>query len=128
VDVRPAGLTVTADAGRLHQVVANLLDNAVRHSPPGGEVRVTARRRDGERPDVVLEVADDGPGIAPEHRERVFERFHRGGAGGDGGTGLGLAIARWAVGLHGGTIEVADSAAGCRIRVVLPPGAGDGAG
>jgi signal transduction histidine kinase len=123
VDVEPADLRVAADAVRLHQVVANLLDNAVRHSPAGGEVRVTVRRRGtADTASVVVEVADEGPGIAPEHRDRVFERFHRGGAapGADGGTGLGLAIARWAVGLHGGSIEVADAASGCRIRVVLP--------
>jgi signal transduction histidine kinase len=128
VEVAPAGLTVRADAERLHQVVANLLDNAVRHSPAGGLIRVSAARQgvNGAAtgpPAVVLDVADEGPGIAPEHRQSVFERFHRGGSSGtDGGTGLGLAIARWAVGLHGGTIEVADAPVGCRIRVLLPPG------
>ncbi|HYY11488.1 MAG TPA: ATP-binding protein, partial [Kineosporiaceae bacterium] len=67
-----------------------------------GAVRVGGGR-DGDG--VRIEVHDDGPGIAPEHRDRVFERFERGAAEGrapDGGTGLGLAIARWAVHLHGG--------------------------
>ena len=69
----------------------------------------------------MLEVHDEGPGIAPDERERVFERFTAAAqrpAG--GGTGLGLAIARWVVDLHGGTIAVVDSTAGCLIRVVLP--------
>ncbi|WP_175596322.1 sensor histidine kinase [Thermomonospora catenispora] len=112
----PAGLTVRADRDRLHQVVANLLDNAARHG--GGEVAVTAR---AARAALVLEVADDGPGIPPDQRDRVFERFSRGAPyGSDGGTGLGLAIARWAVELHGGRIEVADAPRGCRIRVLIP--------
>ncbi len=125
LDVRPDDLAVVADPGRLHQVIANLLDNAARHSPRGGTVRVTAHQARDGRGAVVLEVADEGPGIAAEDRERVFERFHRGsGSGRDpsptGGTGLGLAIARWAVGLHGGSIEVGDSDAGAVIRVELP--------
>jgi signal transduction histidine kinase len=121
VEVEPPGLTVRADAARLHQVVANLLDNAARHSPPGGRVRVSAAPV-ATSAAVVLEVSDEGPGIAPADRERVFERFHRAGAAQSvtGGTGLGLAIARWAVELHGGTIQVADSATGCTMRVVLP--------
>jgi signal transduction histidine kinase len=121
VDVRvePHDLTVIADGERLHQVVANLLDNATRHSPDGGTVIVDARE---VGPDIVLEVVDQGPGIAPGDRARVFERFHRGGQPqSDGGTGLGLAIASWVVDLHGGSIGVVDTSAGCRIRVVLPP-------
>ncbi len=123
VRVAPEGLMVRADPARLHQVVANLLDNAARHSPPGGRVRVSAAVVEGSRPAaVVIEVGDEGPGIAPQDRERVFERFHRAGAAQSvtGGTGLGLAIARWAVELHGGTIAVADSEVGCTMRVVLP--------
>ena len=115
VDVSPPGAVVYADEGRLAQVVANLLDNAARHGPAGGEVRVTASV--GE--ELVLEVADDGPGIAPPDRERVFERFTRGERAGGGGTGLGLNIARWVVDLHGGTIAVVDGP-GCRIRATLP--------
>ncbi|SEG54118.1 Signal transduction histidine kinase [Thermomonospora echinospora] len=111
----PPGLTVRADRDRLHQVVANLLDNAARHGR--GTVTVTAR---ASRAGLVLEVADDGPGIPPGERDRVFERFSRGDHGSDGGTGLGLAIARWAVDLHGGRIEVVDAARGCRIRALIP--------
>ncbi len=118
VDVEPPDLTVDADRARLHQVVANLLDNAARHSPVGGTVSTRAREEHGV---LVLDVVDEGPGIDPADRERVFDRFHRGGASGaDGGTGLGLAIARWVVDLHGGSIQVAESGAGCDIRVSLP--------
>jgi signal transduction histidine kinase len=125
LDVSPPELTAHADAERLHQVVANLIDNAVKHSPPHGRVTVRARR--GPQPESLnLEVVDEGPGIPEQERHRVFERFNRGrapsphGPGSDGGTGLGLAIARWAVDLHGGRIGVAESSRGCRIRVTLP--------
>jgi signal transduction histidine kinase len=118
VDVEPADLSVVADSDRLHQVIANLLDNAARHSPPAGTVMTSARRGHGG---VRIDVVDEGPGIAPTERERVFDRFHRGGASSaDGGTGLGLAIARWVVDLHGGSIHVAESSSGCDIRVTLP--------
>ncbi|MEC3917329.1 HAMP domain-containing sensor histidine kinase [Nocardia sp. CDC160] len=108
-------LTVYADRARLHQVLLNLLDNATRHGPSHGEVRLHAR---ADRTHTVLEVADDGPGIPIPERARVFERFTRGGRATGGGTGLGLAIARWIIDLHGGTIAVADP--GSRIRVTLP--------
>jgi signal transduction histidine kinase len=112
-------LRAVADPARLHQVVANLLDNAVRHSPADGTVTAAARR---EVDRLVIEVTDEGPGIPPAQRAGVFERFTRGErAGGKTGTGLGLAIARWAVELHGGDIAVVDAPdPGCRIRVTLP--------
>jgi signal transduction histidine kinase len=110
VDVVPPELTVRADRERLHQVAANLLDNAVRHSPPGGRVTLRARRL--EAGGVRIEVCDQGPGIPPGERVRVFDRFDRGSRqAADGGTGLGLAIARWVVDLHGGRISVAEPAA-----------------
>ncbi|MDT0400153.1 sensor histidine kinase, partial [Streptomyces edwardsiae] len=113
IRVNPPDLKAVADPARLRQVVVNLVDNAIRHSPTGGRVMVLATRQlSGLR----LEVADQGPGIAAVERERVFQRFTR-GATSDGGTGLGLAIARWAVELHGGVIEVMDTGAGCRIKV-----------
>ena len=122
LDVAPPELWVRADPNRLHQVVINLLDNAARHAPPGTNVHVVGRREGG---DLVLEVRDEGPGIAPEERDRVFHRFTRGERAVGGGTGLGLAIARWAVDLHGGRIGVVDGpgsngSPGCRIRVTLP--------
>ncbi|PYC68158.1 two-component sensor histidine kinase [Streptomyces tateyamensis] len=125
LDVQPQGLTAVADPERLHQVVANLVDNACKHSPPAG--LVTVRARAGQAPlGLLLEVEDQGPGIPAEDRIRVFDRFSRTGTataqgpGSDGGTGLGLAIARWAVDLHGGRIEVADQPGGCLIQVALP--------
>jgi signal transduction histidine kinase len=121
LDVSPPELTASADAERLHQVVANLIDNAVKHSPPHGRVTVRARRGEGPQ-SLELEVLDEGPGIPEGEWHGVFERFNRGSRrpGSDGGTGLGLAIARWAVDLHGGRIGVAESAKGCRIKVSLP--------
>jgi signal transduction histidine kinase len=100
-------------------VLVNLLDNAARHSPPGGVVSISVRS-EGSR--MVVEVCDEGPGIAPEDRDRVFHRFTRGDRAVGGGTGLGLAIARWAVDLHGGDIAVAEPVAGrgCRIQITLP--------
>jgi signal transduction histidine kinase len=125
LDVSPPELTAHADPERIHQVVANLIDNAVKHSPAHGRVTVKARR--GTLPESLeLEVLDEGPGIPKSEWHRVFERFNRGsvraphGPGSDGGTGLGLAIARWAVDLHGGRIGVAESQRGCRIQVTLP--------
>ncbi|MFH5209488.1 ATP-binding protein [Antrihabitans sp. NCIMB 15449] len=118
IRVTPTDLVATGDTARLHQVVVNLLDNATRHAPSGSRVVVEA---ESTRNGLQIDVSDDGPGIAPAERERVFERFIRGGST-DGGTGLGLAIARWAVELHGGTIEVVDQSVGCRIRVHIPSG------
>src|SRR5262249_14996878 len=103
--VTPADAEVVADRDRLKQVLLNLLDNAARHSPDGALVSLHARTGgDG----LVIEVRDRGPGIPAAERQRVFERFIRGERATGGGTGLGLAIARWVVGLHGGTIAVAD--------------------
>ncbi|MFD9964125.1 ATP-binding protein [Amycolatopsis sp. NPDC058986] len=121
VDVSPPGATAVADRERLYQVVVNLLENAARHGPAGGEVRAYAEKRGDE---VIIEVRDQGPGIPAAERDRVFERFTRGERAGGGGTGLGLAIARWVVDLHGGTIGVVDTPPGepegGRIRVTLP--------
>jgi signal transduction histidine kinase len=98
-------LFVEADAERIHQVLFNLVDNAVRFTPPGGEVTIAARR-DGDR--VRVQVMDTGVGVGPEHLPRLFERFYRADASrsrDDGsGTGIGLAIARSIVEGHGGRI------------------------
>jgi two-component system, OmpR family, sensor histidine kinase BaeS len=119
-ETHPADLTVVADPARLAQLVANLVDNAVRHSPPQGEVRVVARGVDDDT--WWLEVHDEGPGIPADRVERVFDRF---GSGGDsaGGTGLGLAIASWVCELHGGTITALPTptgTTGAHLRAVLP--------
>ena len=119
--VGPAQLTVDGDAERLHQVLGNLVGNAIRHSPPGGRVLLRASGRNGV---VRLEVEDAGPGIPAAEAERVFERFYRSDharAASEGGAGLGLAIARWIVDLHEGEIRVEDADPhGCRVVVELP--------
>ena len=119
--VEPVGGVLKADPDRLTQVLRNLVRNAVAHTEPGGRVAVVATARDGR---LTIAVADDGPGIAPEQLERVFERFHRvdeARASERGGTGLGLAIARAIVDAHGGRIW-ADSTlgAGATISLELP--------
>jgi signal transduction histidine kinase len=131
------GLAVDGDPERVHQVLANLLSNATRYSPAGGTVELGARRlapraarhgRHGPEPraQVVIEVADQGPGIPDGEAQRVFERFYRADAArasSDGGAGLGLAIARWIVDLHGGRIRPErNQPHGCRMVVVLPGG------
>lgn len=97
---------VRGNLGLVERALLNLLDNALRHTPSGGAVRVTLRP--GEGGQVVVEVCDTGEGIAPEHQRRIFERFYRVGGGSrtDGGAGLGLAIAARVVELHGGTLTV----------------------
>jgi signal transduction histidine kinase len=122
VCVEPGDLQSTGDPERLHQVVANLLDNAVRHSPPEGRVWLSAHAATAGRTTIVI--ADEGAGIPPAEAERVFERFHRidaARATRDGGTGLGLAIARWIVDAHGGVIRAEQrEPSGCRMVVELP--------
>ena len=131
--VEPAGLVVEGDEARLAQVVANLLDNAVRHSPAQGAVLVRAAavegsgsagagRAGGAGGRWALEVVDEGPGFPEGQTERLFARFGVGDDAG-GGTGLGLAIARWIAQLHGGTIAALgreDGEQGARVRVELP--------
>jgi two-component system, OmpR family, sensor kinase len=118
-------LVVLGDDRRLRQVLANLVNNALTHTPAGSpiEVRVGASTLDG-RPGAAVEVVDHGPGLAPEQVERVFERFYRADPArspADGGTGLGLSIVAALVAVHGGTVAV-DSVPGrgARFRVVLP--------
>jgi signal transduction histidine kinase len=121
VCVQPGDLEADGDAERVHQVVANLLDNAVRHSPRDGRVWLSAHSDGGL---TRIEVADEGPGIPPHELERVFERFYRtdgARSAREGGTGLGLAIARWIVDAHGGEIRAEPrEPAGCRMVVELP--------
>jgi signal transduction histidine kinase len=117
----PAELQAAGDAERIHQVVSNLVENAVRFSPRPGCVTLRAA---GNGATVSFVVEDEGPGIAAEDLDRVFERFRRGdGAprGGSGGAGLGLAIARWIVDLHGGEIRAERrDPQGTRFVVTLP--------
>jgi signal transduction histidine kinase len=121
--VETPGLTADGDPERVHQVVANLLENAVRYTPRGGRVEVRARHSD-EPPGVTIEVIDEGPGIPEDEQNRIFERFYRADtarASRDGGAGLGLAIAQWIVDLHGGEIRPERRLPhGCRMVVTLP--------
>jgi two-component system, OmpR family, sensor kinase len=129
-DGNGSALVVLGDGQRLRQVLANLVDNALTHTPAGSpvEVRVGAAPLDG-RPGAAVEVVDHGPGLSPEQAERVFERFYRADPARSraaGGTGLGLSIVAALVAVHGGTVGV-DSVPGrgARFRVLLPlaPGA-----
>lgn len=116
-EVEP-GLTLRGDPTRLHQVVRNLVDNALRHG--GGSCTVSAVRSSGT---VQLTVTDSGPGIPTAERERVLERFYRldGSRTASGGSGLGLAIVAEIVELHGGSIQITDHPhRGCRVVVSLP--------
>jgi len=107
IDLYPAGqnaYSVLADADRIAQVLDNLLDNAIRYSPPGGEVTVTLTR---EADQVACRVTDSGPGIPIKHLPFIFERFYRADPArerGQGGSGLGLSIVRGLVLAHGGHV------------------------
>ena len=117
--VTPTPAYATIDTDRLHQVVANLLDNAARHSSPDAAVTVAAAvTADAFR----IAVSDDGPGIRPADRDRVFDAYTRlsPSSPDGGGSGLGLPIARWIVSLHGGTISILDTPTGCVVAVDLP--------
>jgi two-component system OmpR family sensor kinase len=121
----PADVVVTGDDARLFQVVSNLLANARVHTPPGTHVRTSMRTETGERGErrAVVTVADDGPGIAPETLDRVFERFVRGDSSrsrATGSTGLGLAIVRAVVEVHGGAVTVDSEPGDTRFRIDLP--------
>jgi two-component system sensor histidine kinase GlrK len=115
-------VTITADAEKLRVILDNLVSNAIRFSPQGGTVFATARTNGAS---VNLEIADEGPGIAREDRERVFEPFYQGRQSAGGriqGTGVGLSVVKEYVQAHGGTVEVADESGdrGARLRVRLP--------
>ena len=120
-------VVLMADKRRLGRVVSNLLENAAKYGD--GEVRVNVGRIDGL---VQLGVEDNGPGVVPEERRLIFDRFHRGRAGGrrgrDSGSGLGLALVAEHVGLHGGRVWVEDrsgGSTGARFVVELPVGVAD---
>jgi signal transduction histidine kinase len=117
VDVAP--VVVSGARDELHRMVLNLIDNAVKHTPPGTHIHVSTAAPDGE---VVLVVEDDGPGIPPELGKRVFERFVRGGGDGARGSGLGLSIVHSVAQFHGGTVTLESSAEarGTRFVVRLP--------
>ncbi|MEN0075617.1 MAG: ATP-binding protein, partial [Paracraurococcus sp.] len=121
-----AAVANPADPEQLAQVVRNLVENAIRHGREGGEVTVTLRGGEGggRRAGVVLEVADDGPGIPREHIPRLTERFYRvdkGRSRSAGGTGLGLAIVKHVVNRHRGQLAIeSGEGVGALFRVWLP--------
>jgi signal transduction histidine kinase len=111
---------VHADRERILQVLANLVGNAIKFTPPGGCITLTARP-DGDGGMVTLSVRDTGCGIEPDQIERVFDRFWSTREGTVGGAGLGLAIARGIVEAHGGAIGVeSEPGGGTTFRFTLP--------
>ena len=122
VDLQPAPLAPVVDRDKLTQVLLNLVSNAIKHSPPGGEVSVRCSERPGGL--VRIEVEDQGGGVPPGDVERIFERFQQIESGDERtGTGLGLAIARQIVEHHGGRIWAEkDRAKGALFVIELPAG------
>jgi signal transduction histidine kinase len=115
LDVAPGSAIVDGDERRLRELSVNLLDNAIRHARRG--VRISSRRA-GRLCEIVVE--DDGDGIPPSERERVFERFYRRSNDGSG-TGLGLPIVRWIASAHGGAVEIDRSSdGGARFVAAFP--------
>jgi signal transduction histidine kinase len=122
--VDPAPAVVDGDAARLRQLVTILVDNAIRHSPTGGEVRIVVRPLGRS---ATLDVEDEGGGLSADDMPHVFERFWRASGAPSGGTGLGLAIAKWIVDRHDGSIAVSNRpAGGAQFRVQLPASSGGG--
>jgi two-component system phosphate regulon sensor histidine kinase PhoR len=128
LDLAPSAIAEPADADQIGQVMRNLLDNAIRHGRPGGEVRLAVSPdagRDG-RAGISIVVADDGPGIPREHIPRLTERFYRvdkGRSRNAGGTGLGLAIVKHIVNRHRGTLAIeSEEGVGTSFRIWLPGG------
>ena len=114
------GITLECDREKLLTVIDNLISNAVKYTSKGGSIRIELAR-EGDR--MLLDVADDGPGIAAADRERLYEPFFRGSGSHDGrisGSGLGLSIAHEYVDAHGGEITLLPSARGAHFRVSLP--------
>jgi two-component system OmpR family sensor kinase/two-component system sensor histidine kinase QseC len=111
-------LYIQGNREALRTLVRNLVDNAVRYTPPGGTVQVRCSCTAGE---AELEVNDTGPGIAPADRERVFDRFYRRAAAQEGGTGLGLAIVKAIAERHGAQVDLGEApGGGLRVRVIFP--------
>jgi two-component system OmpR family sensor kinase len=112
----PPGIHVDGARDELHRLVLNLMENALRHTDPGTAVEASVERRNGE---VVLAVEDDGPGIPPEMREKVFERFYRGTGDRSGSSGLGLSIVRAVAASHRGSVRLEEPLDGRGARFVV---------
>jgi two-component system, OmpR family, sensor histidine kinase BaeS len=123
IDVAPeSGLTVDVDDARIGQVLGNLLTNALRHTPPGGRVTITAR---SETDEVAIAITDTGEGILPAQLPHVFERFFRGDTARNrdrSGSGIGLTISKAIIDAHGGSITAHSdgSGQGARFEILLP--------
>ncbi len=121
LNVAPDIATLIVDPGRLTQVLTNILDNALHHTPPGGQITISARNVQGA---VEISVQDSGPGIQGEDANRIFERFYRTDSArhrDSGGSGLGLAIAKSIVEMHGGRIWAeSEPGQGLKIFIRLP--------
>lgn len=112
---------VEADGVILRQVIINLLDNAIKYSPQGGHISLRVVRSGPGS--ACVEVEDSGPGIPPEHRDKVFDRFYRideARSRDAGGAGLGLALAKWGAEAHAGSLELDSTRTGCIFRLSLP--------
>lgn len=121
LDVQVEDLTPLADRAKLRLILDNLLSNAIKFTPRGGSISIHAR---GEKEQLILEVIDSGPGVAPEERKRIFEAFYQGKMPQGGhvkGTGIGLSVVTEFVQAHGGAIEILEAArGGAHFRVRLP--------
>ncbi|HZC87690.1 MAG TPA: HAMP domain-containing sensor histidine kinase [Steroidobacteraceae bacterium] len=127
LDVRVEDLTLIADRGKIRLILENLVSNAVKYSPKGGTIHLQARAAGAQ---LVLDVADSGPGIPPEDREHVFEAFYTGRAARTTavkGTGIGLSVVLEFVAAHGGSVQIVDGQfPGAHFRITMPLRAGSG--
>ena len=120
IDANVQDLTLRADFEKLRVMLDNLVSNAIKFSPAGGTISLSARQVESR---VVIDVADQGPGIAPEERKLVFEPFYRGQYAADAlvkGTGIGLSVVREHAQMHAGSVEIIDNEPGSRFRIQLP--------
>ncbi len=121
LDVKIEDVTLVADRGKVRLILENLLSNAVKYSPKGGAIHMSAQRSFDQ---LVLDVADNGPGIAPEDRAHIFDAFYTGRAAKSGslkGTGIGLSVVLEFVTAHGGNVQIVDGEfAGAHFRIVMP--------
>lgn len=127
LDVKIEDVTLVADRGKVRLILENLLSNAVKYSPKGGAIHMSAQRSFDQ---LVLDVADNGPGIAPEDRSHIFDAFYTGRAARSGslkGTGIGLSVVLEFVNAHGGSVQLIDGEfPGAHFRIVMPIHAASG--
>jgi two-component system, NtrC family, sensor histidine kinase GlrK len=121
LDVKVDDVTLYADRSKLRLILENLLSNAIKYSPKGGSIHIAARSTENE---LVLDVADSGPGIPPEDRGHIFEAFYTGKAPRGGnikGTGIGLSVVLEFVAAHGGAVQIIDGEfPGAHFRITMP--------